>query len=190
MEGHPEIDLVPVHSEPFVLVVPSSHRLAMKKEIRLKETADERFVVYHRDDAPGFHDQIMGILRDANVVPAVSQTAGEMQTLVALVAAKMGLSLLPASAMRGIPGVTACRIKDPIPLSAIARASHKTNQQPAMVTFRKFALCALHAKEKFIACLRGSHLPLLIHLTIYSLSLNANNELPAATAMYCFPPTM
>jgi DNA-binding transcriptional LysR family regulator len=147
VEGHPEIDLVPVHSEPFVLVVPSSHRLAMKKEIRLKETADERFVVYHRDDAPGFHDQIMGILRDANVVPTVSQTAGEMQTLVALVSANMGLSLLPASAMRGIPGVTACRIKDPIPLSAIAIASHKTNQQPAMVAFRKFALRALQAEK-------------------------------------------
>ena len=149
VEGHPEIDLVPVHREPFVLVVPSTHRLGMKKEIWLKETMGEKFVVYNRDDAPGFHDQTMRILRDAKVVPTVSQTAGEMHTLVALVAAEMGLSLLPASVMRrGIPGVTACRIKDPIPPSAIALASHKTNQQPVTVTFRKFALSALHVEKK------------------------------------------
>ncbi len=149
VEGHPEIDLVPVHSEPFVLVVPSSHRLATKKEIRLKETAGEKFVVYNRDDAAGFHDQIMGILRNANVVPAVSQTAGEMHTLVALVAAEMGLSLLPASVMRrGIAGVAACKVKDPIPPASIALASHKTNQQPVTVTFRKFALRALRVDKK------------------------------------------
>jgi len=147
VEGHPEIDLVPVHSEPFVLVVPASHRLAAKKEIRLKETVGEKFVMYNREDAPGFHDQTMRILRDANVVPAVSQTAGEMHTLVALVAAEMGLSLLPASVVRrGIPGVAACRIKDPIPHSAIALASHKTNLQPVTVSFRKFALRSLHVK--------------------------------------------
>ena len=151
VEGHPEIDLVPVHSEPFVLVVPSSHRLAMKKEIRLKETVGEKFVLYNRQDAPGFHDQTMGILHDANVVPTVAQTAGEMHTLVALVAAEMGLSLLPASVMqRGIPGVTACKIKDPIPFSAIALASHRTNQQPVTLSFRKFALRALRV-EKLIA---------------------------------------
>jgi len=58
------------------------------------------FVMYERTYAPGFHDLIFGILRDARIVPNVSQTAAEISTLISLVVAHMGIAILPASAVK------------------------------------------------------------------------------------------
>ena len=141
VEDSRDLDIVTVHREPFVLVLPISHRLGRQRELHLKDVANEKFVMYRRDDAPGFHDLTVEIFKDAGIVPAVTQVAGEMHTLVSLVAAEMGLALLPAStARRGIPGVTACTVKDKIPLSTIGLATHSQNQQPATIRFRDFAL--------------------------------------------------
>src|SRR5580658_547999 len=54
------LDVVTVHREPFVLVVPSSHKLAKRKRVRLREVAGEDFVMYERAWAPGFHDLMFG----------------------------------------------------------------------------------------------------------------------------------
>src|SRR4029077_9418472 len=69
---HSDLDVVTVHREPFVLVVPSFHKLAKRKSVRLRETAGQDFVMYERPYAPGFHDLILGILRDAGTAPNVS----------------------------------------------------------------------------------------------------------------------
>jgi DNA-binding transcriptional LysR family regulator len=141
LEGRTELDVVTVHEEPFVVVLPTSHRLARRSELRLKDVASEKFVMYRRDDAPGFHDLTLRILREANIIPQITQVAGEMHTLVSLVAAEMGIAILPESTVRrGIAGVKGCKIKDAIPLSTIGLASHKQNLDPVTLIFREFAL--------------------------------------------------
>src|SRR6202034_914183 len=75
------LDVVTVHREPFVLVVPASHKLAKRKRVRLSELASQDFVIYERTHAPEFHDLVFGMLRNAGIVPRISQTAGEMPTL-------------------------------------------------------------------------------------------------------------
>src|ERR1700685_4356568 len=92
---HAALDVVTVHREPFVLVVPSSHKLAKKKRVRLREVAGEDFVMYERTYAPGFHDLMYGIFRDARIVPNVTQTAVEIPTLISLVASGMGITIMP-----------------------------------------------------------------------------------------------
>src|SRR5271170_7254569 len=79
---HSALDVVTVHREPFVLVVPASHKLAKRKKVRLREVAGEDFVMYERTYAPGFHDLILGILREARIEPNVTQTAVEIPTLI------------------------------------------------------------------------------------------------------------
>jgi DNA-binding transcriptional LysR family regulator len=44
--GQPALDVVIVHREPFVLVVPSSHKLEKRKRVRLRELAGQDFVGY------------------------------------------------------------------------------------------------------------------------------------------------
>src|SRR5271154_2129013 len=98
--GHSALDVVTVLRERFVLVVPASHQLAKRKRARLSEVSGENFVMYERTYAPGFHDLIFGMLRDAGIIPNVFQTAGEMPMLISLVDSGMGVAVLPASAVK------------------------------------------------------------------------------------------
>ena len=139
--GHSQLEVVMVHRESFVLVVPSRHKLAKRKRVRLSEVANQDFVMYDRTHAPGFHDLVFGMLRKAGIVPRVSQTAGEMPTLISLVDAGMGLSILPASAVRhSVASVVACEIADATPMSEIGIAVSKNNRSAVVDTFKAFAL--------------------------------------------------
>jgi DNA-binding transcriptional LysR family regulator len=138
-----------VHREPFVLVVPSSHKLAKRKTVRMRELAGQDFVMYERAYAPRFHDLIFGMLRDAGIVPTVCQTAGEMPTLISLVDSRMGITILPASAVKhSVASVVACEILDRIPMSEIGIAFSKENRAAAVDNFRSFALKNLGHSRK------------------------------------------
>jgi len=139
--GHPTLDVATAHREPFVLVVPASHNLAKRKRVRLREVAGHEFVMYERTYAPGFHDLILGLLREAGIVPNVSQTAAEISTLISLVAARMGVAILPASAVKhSVASVIACDIVDKIPVSEIGIAFSKRDRTAVVDNFRSFAL--------------------------------------------------
>ena len=139
--GHSVLDVVTVHREPFVLVVPASHKLAKRKRVRLSEVSGQDFVMYERPHAPGFHDLICGMLRDARSVPNVSQTAAEMSTLISLVEAHMAIAILPASAVKhSVSSVIACQIVDQIPMSEIGIVVSKRVRAAVVDNFRSFAL--------------------------------------------------
>ena len=139
--GHSALDVVTVHREPFALVVPATHKLAKRKRVRLSEVSGQDFVMYQRSYAPGFHDLIVGMLRDARIVPNISQTAAEISTLISLVDAHMGIAILPASAVKhSVASVIACDIVDQIPTSEIAIVVSKHVRAPIVDNFRTFAL--------------------------------------------------
>jgi DNA-binding transcriptional LysR family regulator len=101
-----------VPREPFVLVVPSSHKLAKRKKVRPGEVSGENFVMNERSYAPGFYDLIFGMPRDARIVPNVSQTAADLSTVISLVDGQMGVAILPASAVKhSVASVVACDIR-------------------------------------------------------------------------------
>jgi DNA-binding transcriptional LysR family regulator len=139
--GHSGLEVVTVHREPFMLVVPSSHKLAKKKRVRLREASGQDFVMYERAYAPGFHDLIFGMLRDAGIIPNIRQTAGEMPTLISLVDSGTGVAILPASTVkRSVASVVACEIADKIPMSEIGIAVRKGDRPPVVDNFRSLAL--------------------------------------------------
>jgi DNA-binding transcriptional LysR family regulator len=141
VDEHSALDVVTVHREPFVLVVPSSHKLAKRKRVRLREVAGQDFVMYERTYAPGFHDLMFGILRDAGIVPNVTQTAVEIPTLISLVASGMGITIMPASVVKHyVASVVACGILDRIPTTEIALAVSKQFRTEVVDNFRSFAL--------------------------------------------------
>src|SRR5580658_3799335 len=147
------LDVVTVHRDPFVLVVPSSHKLAKRKRVRLREVAGQDFVMYERTYAPGFHDLMLGILRDAGIVPNISQTAGEIPMLISLVASGMGITIMPASAVRHyVASVVACEILDRIPTVEIGMAVSKRFRTAVVDNFRSFTLKTLgHSRHALYA---------------------------------------
>src|SRR5437870_3747252 len=142
--GHSALEVVTVHRERFVLVVPASHKLATRKRVRLSEVSGQNFVLYERTYAPRFHDLIFGMLRDARIVPNISQTAAELSMLISLVGAHMGVAILPVSAVKhSVASVVACDILDRIPMSEIGMAVRKGTRSPVVDNFRSFALKTL-----------------------------------------------
>jgi DNA-binding transcriptional LysR family regulator len=149
----PALEVVTVHRESFVLVVPSSHKLAKRKRVRLREVSGENWVMNERSFAPGFHDLIFQILGDAGIVPFISQTAAELSTLISLVEAQMGFAILPASVVKhSAASVVACEIVGHLPLSEIGLVCDKRVRTPVIDNFRSFALSSLcHSKSALYA---------------------------------------
>jgi DNA-binding transcriptional LysR family regulator len=67
------------------------------RPIDIAELADVPLVIFPRRLAPAFYDIIMGCYKAAGVVPRVGQEAIQMQTIVSLVSAGMGVALVPRS---------------------------------------------------------------------------------------------
>ncbi|HEY6852028.1 MAG TPA: LysR family transcriptional regulator [Terracidiphilus sp.] len=144
IENRKEIVVTTVHKEPFVAILPAGHLLSAKKEIRLRELKGNPFVMYAREYAPGFHDLLTGTLSRAGVVPKVVQTAGEMPTLISLVDAGVGVSIVPASvAKRIVSRVVVCSITDRLPESEIGLAFARQNTAAVVRRFCEFARTSL-----------------------------------------------
>ena len=84
-------------SEPFALVVPPRHPLTRRKTVNLAEVAGEPFVHFPREVAPTLYDQVMACCHDAGFTPRITQVASEWLTIVGLVEAGLGVSLVPSS---------------------------------------------------------------------------------------------
>jgi DNA-binding transcriptional LysR family regulator len=86
-----------IFQESLVVAVPTNHHLAMVAEIDITALATEPFILFPRQLAPGLYDPIIAICQAAGFSPQVVQECIQMQTIVSLVSANMGVSILPAS---------------------------------------------------------------------------------------------
>ena len=93
-----ELAYMPVLSEPLVLAAPAAApALRAEGALPLEAVADMPLIIFPRRIAPAFHDAILGCYREADLVPRIGQEAIQMQTIVGLVSAGMGIALVPQS---------------------------------------------------------------------------------------------
>jgi DNA-binding transcriptional LysR family regulator len=94
---------LPLVSEPLVLAVPDGWRpagdgtVSLAGTVSLREAAHEPLIIFPRRSAPAFYDIITGYYAREGLVPVIAQEAIQMQTIVSLVSAGMGVALVPAS---------------------------------------------------------------------------------------------
>ncbi|QRG77255.1 LysR family transcriptional regulator [Citrobacter sp. R56] len=86
--------------EPLMAMIPREHRLAQKPMVTLVELAKEPFVFFDPHVGTGLYDDILGLMRRYNLTPVITQEVGEAMTIIGLVAAGLGVSILPASFKR------------------------------------------------------------------------------------------
>jgi DNA-binding transcriptional LysR family regulator len=92
--------------ERSVAALPAEHPLARLRRVPLPRLAAEPLVLFPRSQAPGFHDLLVASLTTSGRMPQVVQYAPEMTTIIGLVAAGIGVSLVPESVARlGLEGV-------------------------------------------------------------------------------------
>ncbi|MGD9943750.1 MAG: LysR family transcriptional regulator [Burkholderiaceae bacterium] len=84
----------------LVLAVPAEHALAGRAHVRLRELAAEAFFAFALSKGPGYAGTIIAACQDAGFFPRIAQEAGEMQSLLALVAGGGGIALVPSSMRR------------------------------------------------------------------------------------------
>lgn len=91
------ITLLPVHQETCVAVVPRLHPLAQRSSISMDELSAERFILVERDVWPSWYDDILSKCYEAGFSPIIRQHVKEMQTIIGLVGAGVGVSIVPRS---------------------------------------------------------------------------------------------
>jgi DNA-binding transcriptional LysR family regulator len=100
------LSAVAIAEEPFFACLPERHRLARSRPLTLAALADEPFVLFARDASPAYYDSVIGVCAAAGFVPRVELQVRHWLTVVALVAKRMGVALVPeairTSGMKGV----------------------------------------------------------------------------------------
>lgn len=86
-----------VLDEPLVVALPSEHVLADAHEVNLAELAGEVFILFPRYLCPCAHDCIVAACDDAGLASQPALQAPSLTSVAILVAAGMGVSLVPSS---------------------------------------------------------------------------------------------
>jgi DNA-binding transcriptional LysR family regulator len=95
--GTDRFQLRVLSEEPIVVALPEGHPIAARKEINLAMLKDEPFLLFPREVGRTMHDVIMGACKAAGFEPKVGQVAPTTVSVVNLVAAGLGVSIVPAS---------------------------------------------------------------------------------------------
>jgi DNA-binding transcriptional LysR family regulator len=92
--------------ERFIAAVPSTHRLASKKRVRVAELAEEKFMLYPRKLAPGCYDAVQRICQSAGFVPRVVHESNEISVALTLIPVLGAVTLFPECVRsQAAPGV-------------------------------------------------------------------------------------
>lgn len=83
--------------ETCMLAVPAQHSLVGYEQVSIADFAQEPVIVPERRTRPHSHDLTMNIFKAGGYVPVIAQYAEEKQTILSLVAAGLGVALVPAS---------------------------------------------------------------------------------------------
>lgn len=86
-----------ITQEPLVLALPDQHPIAARPTLQLADVLAEPLVIFPRRIAPSLYDSIFALYHGAGYLPTVVQEAIQMQTIVNLVSAGLGVAWVPES---------------------------------------------------------------------------------------------
>ncbi|MDR6871511.1 DNA-binding transcriptional LysR family regulator [Bosea sp. BE125] len=145
----------PLLAEEMLVALPDQHAIAerlarrarggtLEGRIALVELAEETFILYRRPSGPGLYDSIIAACRAAGFSPRIGQEAPQMVSTLSLVAAGLGVSIIPASMARlETNGIAYARLDDLPKLTAPLHLAYREEKPSG-------------ALERFIDCVRSS----------------------------------
>jgi len=139
-----DLVITPLLDEPMVAALPSLHALAQSgggrdTAISMKALAGETFIVYGRPREPGQHgvgqyEAMIAACHAAGFSPRVGQDAPSIVSTLGLVAAGLGISLVPASLQRmNMDGVVYRHVNGPLQPKAILNLASRRGNISAIV---------------------------------------------------------
>lgn len=126
-----------VHSEKLVVALPALSRLAHSESpVTLADIAEEGFILPPREMAPGLHEAVLTCARNAGFTPRIAQTAVQMQTIVNLVSAGIGVAVVPECMARSRREDVRFRsLSDALPAFVTALAWTPARTTPSLENF-------------------------------------------------------
>lgn len=122
-----------IFQESLILALPETHSLTNQSHICLRSLANEPFILFPRILAPGLYDLIISLCQQAGFSPTVTQEAIQMQTIVSLVAAEMGVAIVPASLQNlQRTGVVYKTVQESTPKVSIAMIWRRNETSPTV----------------------------------------------------------
>jgi len=140
------IDYRPLLREPLVAAVPENWtedgRLPVKDgRLAGEDWLDQPLLLFPRHVSPTFHDLVVDHYRARGREPHVRQRAIQMQTIISLVSAEMGMALVPAS-LRNLArtGVRYLPLADEAPVLETGLAWRGADEAPTLRALVRIAL--------------------------------------------------
>ncbi|MBX2864781.1 MAG: LysR family transcriptional regulator [Leptolyngbyaceae cyanobacterium MAG.088] len=125
-----------VLQESLVAALPLNHKLSSKKHISIKELQGELFILFPRTMATRLYDQIVSLCHQGGFSPNVVQQATQMQTILSLVTAELGVAIVPAS-LRNLKrqGVCFLPFTETTPQAEVCMVWRQDQSLPVVETF-------------------------------------------------------
>jgi DNA-binding transcriptional LysR family regulator len=83
--------------EEMLIALPANHPLAQAESLSLAQLSEEPFILYPRSVGPGIYDRIISACQTVGFSPRIGQNAPQLASTVNLVAAGLGIAIVPAS---------------------------------------------------------------------------------------------
>jgi LysR family hydrogen peroxide-inducible transcriptional activator len=118
---HKDLELLPIRTESLLAVIPEAHPLASRDSLSLADIRGESFVMLR--DGHCFRDLSLSICRSAHVNPNIAFESGQFSSILGMVAAGIGLSLVPEMAIERRAGCRYVHLRDSSAVRTIVLAS-------------------------------------------------------------------
>jgi DNA-binding transcriptional LysR family regulator len=131
--AHPELDSLPLFRERLIAATPRS--MPYKPREGLATLRDRPFIGLPRSASQTFHDHVLSLCRSAGFTPRVVQEASELFTILNLVRAGLGVSLVPSSAVKmHVPGIRFHDLRTPEAQWRIGVAWNKLSEKRELIS--------------------------------------------------------
>jgi DNA-binding transcriptional LysR family regulator len=123
--------------EPTVMVLPTGHPLSRSTSVSLRAFAKETIILQHpREVNPENYDSIISAFKSAGFSPKLTQEAPQIVSVIPMVAAGMGVSIVPRSMNRIlIDAVVYLPIDGNAPRALLELAYRQYDRSPAVQNF-------------------------------------------------------
>ncbi len=118
---HKDLDLRPIRTEPLLAALPEKHPLASHDSLSLAELRGEPLLMLR--DGHCFRDLSLAFCRSANVNPKIAFESGQFSSILGMVAAGVGLSLVPEMAIDRHAGCQYVRLRESRAVRTVVLAS-------------------------------------------------------------------
>src|SRR5881398_3635963 len=141
-----------VGSEPLLALVPEGHALAKQTVITLDDLKSQRFLLLHEMHC--LSQQVHHLLESRRLHPEVALAGSQLSTIANMVAAKIGVSIVPHMMVKhqAIPGCVSLPFTPPVPQRELNFLSNPLRfQSRAAAAFHQEASSALSPQDAPIA---------------------------------------